>query len=293
MKTKLLFNILLYLSLIFLVVYLYRLNVDEVKGLDVNVLYLLVSLLFLWGGFYLSTLSWWYVLKKHNINISKRTSLKSHGLSVFAKYIPGKIWVVLGRAAKATEQKYSVKTASFASLKEQLLYVWLGLLISALPLFLYRGIDIFSISVSVLFVGISFINFSDKFRIFVIWSLKKVLKKDIEIPHISFKKNLKLLVYIFIYWTSWIIAFYFLSLSLYPDTTVQIGFIFPLSVTIGLLAVIVPGGIGVREGIMVTFMVLSGMPVEIAVSISVVSRIWYISGELFIFLSAVFVKKSN
>lgn len=291
MNKKLFFNILLYVSLAFLVFYLYKFDYLQIEDLKFNYLYLVLSTIFLWAGFYLSTISWWFVLNKHQINIPKRSALSSHGLSVFAKYIPGKIWVILGRAAKAAGDEYSVKTSSYASLKEQLLYVWLGLLISAVPLFIYRGIDTFSVGVLILFIGISVFNFSDKVRILIIWTVKKIFKKDLEIPQISFKESLSILVYILLYWTAWIIAFYFLALSFYPETSLNIGFIFPLSVTLGLLAVIVPGGIGVREGIMTAFMVLSGIPVELAASISVISRLWFISGEAFIFILAFLVDK--
>jgi len=294
MKRKLFFNILLYLSLIFLLIFLYKSNYLNVKGLKFNYLYLILSLVFLWTGFYLSTVSWWFVLKKHKIIVSKKLALSSHGLSVFAKYIPGKIWVILGRGVKVAGEKYSAKTCTYASLKEQLLYVWLGLLISIIPLFIYRKTDLFLLGVFVIFIGITFFNFSDKVRIFIIKAVKKVFKKELDIPHISFKESLNILVYIFFYWIAWIIAFWLFSLSIYPETSINIGFVFPLSVTLGLLAVIVPGGIGVREGIMATFMILMGIPVETATTISVISRLWFISGELFIFLLAlVFNKKNN
>ncbi|MCD4793729.1 MAG: flippase-like domain-containing protein [Bacteroidales bacterium] len=291
MNKKLFFNIILYLSLIFLVVFLYKYDFFDLKNIKLNYLYLSISVLFLWTGFFMSALSWWNVLKKHKILISKKKAVVSHGLVIFAKYIPGKVWMILGRAAKAVGTEYSVKTASFVSLKEQLLFIWSGLLISAVPLFVYRGLDVFSVSVSVLFFGITIFIFFDKVRILIIWLVKKVFKKELEIPHISFKESINILSYIFLYWSAWIIAFYFLSLSIYPDTSLEIGFIFPLSATLGLLAVIVPGGIGVREGIMTAFMVLSGIPLEISTTISVISRLWFISGEFFIFVLALSLKK--
>ncbi len=291
MKRTFFFKILLYLSFLFLVYYLYKFDYLKVTGLKFNYLYLFFSVLFLWLGFYLSTLSWWFILKKHHINVSKSMALSSHGLSVFAKYIPGKIWVILGRAAKASGNLYSVKTASYASLKEQLLYVWEGLLLGWIPLLIYRGVDKYSLAIFLTILFITFFNFSDKVRIFIIKIIKKIFKKELDIPHISFKENINILLYIFVYWAAWIIAFYFLALSVFPETSLNIGFVFPLSVTLGLLAVFVPGGIGVREGIMTAFMVLSGIPAEIAATISIISRLWFISGETFIFFFGFFVNK--
>jgi uncharacterized membrane protein YbhN (UPF0104 family) len=255
--------------------------------------YLILSTLLLWVGFLISTLSWHNVLIKHKIVISKKTAIVSHGLSVFAKYIPGKIWVILGRAAKASGEKYSVKTASYASLKEQILYVWAGLLISSVPLFIYRGFDKFSLAVFLLFAALSVFNFSDKARLIIIWFVKKVFKKELDVPKMNFKESLPVIGYIFLLWFTWIAAFYFLSLSVYPETDFSVGFIFPLSVTIGLLAILFPGGIGVREGIMTGFMVLSGIPIEIATTISVISRLWFVTGEVFIFLMGVILNRKS
>lgn len=66
---------------------------------------------------------------------------------------------------------------------------------------------------------------------------------------------------------------------------------------LGLLAIIIPGGFGVREGIMVFYLVLLGIPLEIAGGIAVLARLWFIIGEIFIFLLAVglnlFIKKGK
>ncbi len=287
---KLFFNILFYLSIFFLVWFLFRFDYVSIQTVHISPFHFILSILLLWLGFYLSTLSWWYILKKHQIKVSRHSALVSHGLSVFAKYIPGKIWVVLGRASKVSGKEYSLKITSYASLKEQFLYVWTGLLLSSIPLFFYRGIDLYSISVTALFILFSFLNFSDAFRRFLIWSFKRVFKKSIDLPAISFKESLKVIALIAIYWFAWIIGFYFLSLSLYSSTTLQVGFVFPLSVTLGLLAIVVPGGIGIREGVLTGFLVLIGIPIEISTGISIISRLWYITGEIFIFITAIVVK---
>ncbi len=293
MNKKLIFNILLYLSLVFLVYYLYKFDYLQIDNLRFNYSYLIISVLFLWSGFTLSAISWWNVLRKHNIYISKSKAIASHGLAVFAKYIPGKIWVILGRASKAVGNKYSLKIASYASLKEQLLYVWLGLLLSAVPLIIFHGVDEFTIGVTVLFLGLTIFNFSDKVRKILIYLMKRFLKKELELPKITFKESLNILIYILVYWTFWIFAFYFFAKSIYPEAELSAGFIFPLGVTLGLLAIIVPGGIGVREGIMTGFMVLTGIPLEIATTISVISRLWFISGEVFIFFFSLYFNRKD
>lgn len=70
-------------------------------------------------------------------------------------------------------------------------------------------------------------------------------------------------------------------------------FAFSLSVSYGLLAVFMPGGLGVREGIIVLVLTATGLDVKVATTISVISRIWFISGEIFIFLMAILSKNTQ
>ena len=59
---------------------------------------------------------------------------------------------------------------------------------------------------------------------------------------------------------------------------------FPLAATIGVLAIIAPGGIGAREGILTGYFVLTGIPLETAVTISIASRLWFLIGESLFFI---------
>jgi uncharacterized membrane protein YbhN (UPF0104 family) len=89
----------------------------------------------------------------------------------------------------------------------------------------------------------------------------------------------------------WMIAFYFFVLSFHVEFSIGVIFCWPLGISLGVLSLITPGGIGVREGIVTGFMVLTGMPVETATTIAVISRLWFISGEVFIFVLSFFLNK--
>ena len=45
------------------------------------------------------------------------------------------------------------------------------------------------------------------------------------------------------------------------------------------------GGIGVREGLIASCLVMTGLSVTEAATISVASRLWFLIGEIFIFIS--------
>ncbi|MFW6275728.1 MAG: lysylphosphatidylglycerol synthase domain-containing protein, partial [bacterium] len=116
---------------------------------------------------------------------------------------------------------------------------------------------------------------------------KRVFNKKIEIPFVSVRQSLPYAVVLLILWLTWSAGFFFLCRSVYPDINFVAAFIFPVSVSYGLLAIFLPGGIGVREGVMVLLLTSSGMDTAMATTISVLSRIWFITGEVFIFSAAI------
>ena len=288
---KRLFNILLYLSFIFLIVYLYNQDYIDTDWKQISLWPLAISVMLFFAGITFSSISWWKSLGVHDIRISKSLAVVSHGLSIFAKYIPGKVWVIMGRATYVSARGHSFTLASVASLKEQLIFVWVGLGVSAIPMFMFYGVDYFSILVMVVFILFSFFIFSEGFNRLIIRILNRILKKDLSIPALSFRSSLSISFYCLVYWSIWMAGFYFLAYSLQDEVSILVVFAFPLSVTLGILAVIFPGGIGVREGIMTGYLVHAGMPVTEAASVSVMARLWFISGEIFIFILAMVLKR--
>ncbi|MBN1338347.1 MAG: flippase-like domain-containing protein [Bacteroidales bacterium] len=284
------FNILIYLSLAFLFIYLYRFDFFGFKKLEWKVFPLLASILLLWSGYLVSALSWQNILKRHNIAIGARDAIISHGLSVFAKYIPGKIWVILGRAGYISRFGFPMKTTSFLSMKEQLIYVWAGLLISAVPMVYFYGITLFSAFVLSLVLFFTFLLYSGGFHTFFIKVAIRITKKEWDIPFIRFYDSLNIIWFILGYWALWLVAFFLFVTAFYSGAGPEVAFAFPLSVTLGLLAIIFPGGLGVREGIMTGYLVLGGLPLEIATAISIYARLWFISGEIFIFMTGFICK---
>jgi uncharacterized membrane protein YbhN (UPF0104 family) len=154
------------------------------------------------------------------------------------------------------------------------------------------GLNEYVILVLIILVTFSLFIFTDWFHKIVMVFMKRVFKKEIEIPVLGFRQNISIMIFCAIYWILWMFAFYFFVMSVTDYAPFTVMFAFPLSVTLGVLAFIVPGGLGVREGIMTGFLSILGMPVEIAATISVIARLWFITGEIFMFLSAIVLRKT-
>ena len=86
------------LILFFLIRFLYR-NWLQVSTYDFQLKYdyLFVSVLLLFGFFFLRVYCWQLILKKMDISLSLRKSVKVSFLSMVGKYLPGKVWLVLGK----------------------------------------------------------------------------------------------------------------------------------------------------------------------------------------------------
>ncbi len=83
-----------------------------------------------------------------------------------------------------------------------------------------------------------------------------------------------------------------MMLSMYNGISPLMALAFPASMTYGFIVVFLPAGIGIREGILASFLVAGGLTPENALTISVISRFWFVAGELFLFLLARVMKLS-
>jgi len=287
---------LIYISIIFVIVGLIKadyLNIPKIYHYQ----YLSLSFLFLFAGFLFQCLNWYFVLKK-DYPISFKDAVISFGLFVFTKYIPGKVFVILGKA-EYISKKYNLrrKDMIMRSLDTQFIVLWAGIIVGSIGLFFVDNSMKYAIPLLIGWVFLSLVIFTNFFHNLLIKAIKVVTKKEIELPLISFKQVLKILPVFFLYWFVFTIAFWFFVSALSANSiSFFIAFSFPLSVTLGIVMLIAPGGIGFREGILAGLLIMLGIGSGDATVISVSSRIWFIFGELFIFILAfilIFFQKSD
>lgn len=282
-----------YLSFLFLIYFLYRVDYLIFETIRIRYIWLAGSIILLWTAFLWGALSWWKVLAVHSVRVPFTTGLTSYGISIFGKYIPGKVWTIVGRAAYVAEKGVSLAHTSVMSLKAQIVLVWLGLISGSVPFVIAGGSPLLLIMVVVFITGFTLILFSTKVHVTLMHLLSKVVRRPVVVPPMTFSGLLSVAGYYSIYWGLLILSFFLLVRSLFPASSWLVGFAFPMAASLGILAIVVPGGLGVREGVMTGYLALLGIaPVE-ATTISVLARLWFVSGELFIFLLALYAKKRD
>ncbi len=274
-----------YISLLFLAVVLYHTNFLKVPK-AISLPAILASFIFLFLGFISGAVAWKKILEKSNYHVNLNECLAGTGLSIFGKYIPGKIWIVVGRAAYIAEKSdYSLGKLSAISLNAQFIDLWTGLIFGTIGVFFIGGFHIWGLLTLFMLLGLTVIIFSKVVHSAIESILHTVLRKDIKIPNLTIKSTVSVMPWFTMTWVFWSIGFYILVVSLTTnDVPWSVGLGFPLAGTLGVMALITPGGLGAREGVMVGYLTFAGIPVTEATTIAVASRLWFLLGEIFIFI---------
>lgn len=281
-----------YLSVVFLAVALYKADYLKVPHIF-SVFALAASFLLLFAGFILNAISWRQVLQKSNIAVGLGESFAGLGLSVFGKYIPGKIWLVMGRAAYLAEKShYSLGALSAVSLNTQFIAIWVGLVLGLIGIYLAGGGHLWSWLILAVWVVLTVVIFSPFIHAKAEQAMRRLLHKDFTIPKLSFRSTLSVMPWFVGYWALWSCGFYLFVNSLTATTVPwNVGFGFPLAGTLGIMTFISPGGLGTREAVMTGYLALAGIPLVEATTVAVASRLWFLGGEVFIFISGWIVHK--
>lgn len=282
----------IYISIVFLIYALWKADYLFVPEIN-NYFFLAGSVVFLLAGYFTKTFVWTQTLKFKSFPVQFRSGIISVGLAELGKYIPGKLWIILGRAGYISENySYKLKDTSYVSFYAQIITIWTGLLVGATG-FIFIEVPVKWTTVFITgFILLSLVLFIPSLQVYFLRIVNKILKKKFELPVIREKELMRLLPLFLFDWLIRIVGFGLLLASLSPDF---FKFVYlpgyPLSVTMGILAVIAPGGLGVREGVLVFWLHKGGLLVEEATTISLISRIWLLAGELFIFGLALILKK--
>jgi len=288
----LVFKILVYVSLLFLVVALYKADYLVVPQV-LSVSALLASLLLLFTSLILHALCWREILRKSGYDVRTSDCVAGTGMSVFGKYIPGKIWPVVGRAAYiAGNSPYRVGELSAMSLNAEFVLHWMGLIFGAIGLLVIGGFGTWGILTLCLWAGLTVVIFNSFFHSTAERVVKRVLKKDVRIPSLTVRSVVSVMPWFLLHWVVLLIAYDVFVWSLTGGGVPwAAGFGYALAKTLGVMAVIVPGGIGVREGVLVGYLNMAGYTLQEATTISIASRLWALAGEIFIFVVGVVLSR--
>lgn len=275
-------------------------NWNQVKDFDWKFNYYLLTisvalqvLAFLW-----LLKIWRWILRRTGSSISFRKLFRAWFISNLGKYVPGKVWQFLGMLLLLEKEGVPKKNTFSTGVLGQTLSVISGLFITLI----FLGSEVYSKILSknpalmtvviIFFTGILTLIFYPKLLERIINFGLRVLKKDQILLDL---KSKNVFLYFVSYSLAWLLfglaftifikAFTSASLELYPGLTGAFAFSF----NIGFLALFAPGGIGVREGVLV-LLLEAFFPTPVAILISILSRLWISVVELLCFVVALPLK---
>ncbi|MEJ5307393.1 MAG: lysylphosphatidylglycerol synthase domain-containing protein [candidate division WOR-3 bacterium] len=285
-KKEKIFNVVLVLIVIAIVFFIFYKLFGYIKQVDFrsikfNFFFLILSFMMIPIWYFFMCFSFKRILISLGHDVDLYTLMRIIGISMFGKYIPGKLWFTVGRIA-LLERVGVPKKKSFTAV---VLETYLLLLTGAF----FFLVTIIRSNQNILYIILSLIFF----LFFILLSFPTVFKKVINLLFKFLKKDkfdfvIGIYEYIFImflYFLVWIfsgVEFYFLIYSFTLKTYDFIGLlsVYPSSWVVGFLSILMPAGIGVREG-MIFFLLKEYTGVEIAAVGSLLSRIQVTIGEIF------------
>ena len=258
----------------------------DLEALTFDISNLSISLLLLVGYLFIINLIYFYITQNIGFPLSLLKVMKIRALSDFGRYIPGKIWFVGGRL-------YLFGKEGMGSLKV-ILSIYLELVLNILSGFtlslFFLSNNIFDIKLQILlpiFIILVLLFLRKKNIIFVINFIARIIKKEkLDTSGLQYYMILKTFILYLIAWGIFFLAFYFFTAAFIIIPIEKIGILgasMAMAWLLGFLVFLVPAGLGVREGSLYYLLSLE-MATKYASIIAVLSRIWFLLGELGVLL---------
>jgi uncharacterized membrane protein YbhN (UPF0104 family) len=257
-------------------------NWRQVKGASFTfkVFPLLLSTLIFVFSYFIQIWAWYLITLKLKIAISFRETLEGWFYSQLGKYLPGKVWILLGRIYYYESRGKSKKSISVALYFEMVTIIVAAGLVFLAALIFFREIwPFYSWRLSGWLVFLFLLSFICLYprvlQKILNWVLVQLKREPISLS-ISYPDILWILFVCLVSWLVGGVGFYFFVDSVYPMAPQYILFLtgaLGISSTLGLIAVFAPSGLGVREGALV-YLLSFMMATPVAVIISILTRIW-------------------
>jgi len=241
--------------------------------------FILSTLLFAFS-YFIQIWAWYFITLKLDIALSFKKTLEGWLYSQLGKYVPGKVWILLGRFTFYQSQGKSKKAISIALYFETITIIMAAGIISFVALIFFKEGRLFLSGTTfgwvifLLIVALIVLHPQVLQKIFN-WILIQFKKEPISLS-LSYSDILWVLMICILSWIIGGIGFYLFVQSVFSVSPSHILFLtgaLAFSSTLGLIALFAPSGLGVREGVLV-YLLSYLMPGSVAVVISVLTRIW-------------------
>ena len=259
-----------------------------------------VSFVTLMFAYVTGSLAWRTLIAGFGIKLRLHESFRVIYLANLGRYVPGKVWQVVGMVGLAKEVNVPtpVALASFALIQIYALPAVFGII----PVTLQMGnlpdsmtvmldiLYIFMAAVIVIFLVLFFRPGS------LNWALNKILKLLKKEPvqyNPTLKNRIQILTLYIITWALLGTSFHFFIIALLSESQIPLIFsagTYITAYTFGYVALVAPAGLGVREGMM-SALLATRLGGPVAASMAIINRVWITLIELIVTLLALWTYK--
>jgi uncharacterized membrane protein YbhN (UPF0104 family) len=241
---------------------------------------LLSSTLIFALSYFIQVWAWYLISVKLRIALPFPDTLKSWFFSQFGKYVPGKIWLLLGRLYFYGSRGRSRTAVSVGLYLETASMIMAALLLFLISLLFFKEVPLrldgrqWGVA-GLLSLGI-LISLHPRVLQKILNGILIRLKREPLALALSYWDVLRVVFVCILAWGIGGIGFYLFVDSVLPVSLRHILFLagsLAFSSTLGLIALFAPGGLGVREGALV-FLLSAIMPPSVAVVVSILTRLW-------------------
>lgn len=277
------------LVVVFLAWYFWKNREDFASIQSVDIRVFVISMLFYFVYKFTLASLWHYLTKINGCSIKYEKAVTSYLYSILGKYIPGKVFMLAARLTYYKEEDAPLSKVTVCFFIENICTLLGAAMLFIVSLFFFPNELLENYKwLTVLLIIAFFVCINPKIINFFLRIVGKLFKKDLQIP-MKYSQMIKVVLMFIGNWLIVGVGFYMLVQSIYPDILPEqmlfCAGIWGISAIMGILAIFAPSGIGVREGIIVAGLSLV-MPVNYAMVISVVSRLWQTIPELLLVLLA-------
>jgi len=247
---------------------------------------LFLSVTVLVGVFHVRAWMWLHFLRRCGLPIGYRSAVVSRFRPILAKYVPGKIWVVMGAAESITPLAGSFRQSvvltvcfQFSLILSGLLTGAAGLVVLGFPAFLSQGITVLA---GAILGGAGLVLVSSRTMTRAV--LKKIAASDarggaaLTVPSMIPTHILGIPQWMA---TGWAFELFFESLGGHSGGYAL--FYQPVAQVAGTVFALTPGGLGTREAFMTGYLGLAGMSLGLAGALALAARLWFLGVETILF----------
>ncbi len=230
----------------------------------------------------LQAVAWWLILRGFSLRCGLVEMSSIWAQSIVARYIPGNVFMFVGRAWMCRQKGMKVDKVSAAMIYEQALGLC-SALVAVAVLFPFWETKTGAMALSLLAIPVLIALLHPRvFLPLARWGLRLLRREPLEVT-LSFGRVLALLAFFSATWLvaglgAWSLARAVAGLGpgAFPLVTVAYAFAY----VVGMAAFIFPSGIGVREAVLTASLTARHLPGGVVLAWSLLLRLWVTAVEL-------------